>query len=187
MLDMVVALTVRSEELTHAAEIWPVSTRDGWLGVVRQSGLATRRWDSSDICRAAGLLPAIAMAAFLWVESVLRQLDEFHRRVQLEAWPSHFAGAPAGLTVRWSARAFRSKASATRSLAARLIPLPSACSWPGRYMKTVCGAARRSRLSQGELPCRDRLSTPSSAALEPRSLAFAIAALFGRRIGDLEP
>ena len=35
---------------------------------------------------AAALLPAIAMAAFLWVEmSYLRQLDELHRRVQLEA------------------------------------------------------------------------------------------------------
>src|SRR5262245_44824905 len=35
---------------------------------------------------AAALLPAIAMAAFLWVEiAYLRQLDEFHRRVQLEA------------------------------------------------------------------------------------------------------
>jgi hypothetical protein len=35
---------------------------------------------------AAALLPAIAMAAFLWVEiSFLRQLDELHRRVQLEA------------------------------------------------------------------------------------------------------
>lgn len=35
---------------------------------------------------AAALLPAIAMAAFLWVEiSYLRRLDEFHRRVQLEA------------------------------------------------------------------------------------------------------
>ena len=34
----------------------------------------------------AALLPAIAMAAFLWVEiSYLRQLDELHRRVQLEA------------------------------------------------------------------------------------------------------
>lgn len=35
---------------------------------------------------AAALLPAIAMAAFLWIEiSYLRQLDELHRRVQLEA------------------------------------------------------------------------------------------------------
>jgi hypothetical protein len=35
---------------------------------------------------AAALLPAMAMAAFLWVEiSYLRQLDELHRRVQLEA------------------------------------------------------------------------------------------------------
>ena len=35
---------------------------------------------------AAALLPAIAMGAFLWVEiSCLRQLDELHRRVQLEA------------------------------------------------------------------------------------------------------
>ena len=35
---------------------------------------------------AAALLPAVAMAAFLWVEiSYLRQLDELHRRVQLEA------------------------------------------------------------------------------------------------------
>ena len=35
---------------------------------------------------AAAMLPAMAMAAFLWVEiSYLRQLDEFHRRVQLEA------------------------------------------------------------------------------------------------------
>lgn len=34
----------------------------------------------------AALLPAIGMAAFLWVEiSYLRQLDELHRRVQLEA------------------------------------------------------------------------------------------------------
>ena len=35
---------------------------------------------------AAALLPVAAMAAFLWVEiSYLRQLDELHRRVQLEA------------------------------------------------------------------------------------------------------
>ena len=35
---------------------------------------------------AAALLPAVAMAGFLWVEiSYLRQLDELHRRVQLEA------------------------------------------------------------------------------------------------------
>lgn len=35
---------------------------------------------------AAALLPAVAMAAFLWVEiAYLRQLDELHRRVQLEA------------------------------------------------------------------------------------------------------
>ena len=35
---------------------------------------------------AAALLPAVAMAVFLWVEiSYLRQLDELHRRVQLEA------------------------------------------------------------------------------------------------------
>jgi hypothetical protein len=35
---------------------------------------------------AAALLPAIAMAAFLWVEiAYVRQLDELHRRVQLEA------------------------------------------------------------------------------------------------------
>ena len=34
----------------------------------------------------AAMLPAIAMAAFLWVEiSFLSQLDELHRRVQLEA------------------------------------------------------------------------------------------------------
>jgi hypothetical protein len=35
---------------------------------------------------AAALLPVIGMTAFLWVEvSYLRQLDELHRRVQLEA------------------------------------------------------------------------------------------------------
>jgi hypothetical protein len=35
---------------------------------------------------AASLLPASAMAAFLWVEiSYLRRLDELHRKVQLEA------------------------------------------------------------------------------------------------------
>jgi hypothetical protein len=35
---------------------------------------------------AAALLPVIGMAAFLWIEiSYLRQLDELHRRVQLEA------------------------------------------------------------------------------------------------------
>ena len=35
---------------------------------------------------AAALLPAAAMAAFLWVEiACVRQLDELHRRVQLEA------------------------------------------------------------------------------------------------------
>jgi hypothetical protein len=35
---------------------------------------------------AVALLPAVAMSAFLWVEiAYLRQLDELHRRVQLEA------------------------------------------------------------------------------------------------------
>ncbi len=35
---------------------------------------------------AVALLPAAAMAVFLWVEiSLVRQLDELHRRVQLEA------------------------------------------------------------------------------------------------------
>src|SRR5262245_12588040 len=34
----------------------------------------------------AALLPALAMAAFLWIEiSYMRQPDELHRRVQLEA------------------------------------------------------------------------------------------------------
>lgn len=35
---------------------------------------------------AVALLPAVAMAAFLWAEiGCVRQLDELHRRVQLEA------------------------------------------------------------------------------------------------------
>ena len=69
---------------------------DGWRLLAAATGLMLsfaaavlliETGDLSTAARAAAaLLPAIAMAAFLWVEmSYLRQLDELHRRVQLEA------------------------------------------------------------------------------------------------------
>src|SRR5688572_22478365 len=91
MLDMSVKYALQSvpKERPNAAELrQAVSTRGGGLGVSFVAAVVLiEAGNLPTPARAtAALLPAIAMAAFLWVEiSFLSQLDELHRRVQLEA------------------------------------------------------------------------------------------------------